>query len=73
MNKGDETKHGIYLGETIVDREKFLAGDEFDKLPAIYDERTPESSPNLFRERAIGYVFEKDGEEVVVLMENFKE
>lgn len=73
MNKGDETKHGIYLGEVIIDREKILTNDEFGDLPAIYDERTPESSPDVFRERAIGYVFEKDGKEVVVLIEDFKE
>lgn len=70
MEKGEETASGVFLGETMVDRDAPLSDEQLAALPPIYAERTPPSSPDVFRERGLAYVFDQDGTEVTVLVED---
>lgn len=92
MNKGDETPHGIYLGEAMVDRPTRLSPEEAAETLADYEAKghtdvvaDPDSPTNnyetreqaaipileLLQDRAIAYVFDSDGTEVVILVEDF--
>lgn len=67
MNKGDETKHGVFLGEVVVDREKRLTKAEAEALvPADYG-GDREQAVNALQDKAVAYLFDKDGKEVTVL------
>jgi hypothetical protein len=71
MSKGDETAQGVYLGERVVQREQRLTPEQLSSLDASYTDHIPQDGPDIFADVAIAYVFEKGGEEVEVLFEDF--
>lgn len=66
MEKGAETTHGTFVGERLVERERPLQSDE--KVPSSYPD-PGEGNPDIFRTHQIVYVFDKDGTEVEVPLE----
>lgn len=69
-NKGDETEHGIYLGERMVDRETRLTAKEAEALvPANYGGDSPyarEHLVNTLQDRMVVHVFLSGDEEVEI-------
>jgi hypothetical protein len=71
MQKGDETAHGIFLGERMVDREQRLTLEEAEALAPLDYDGDREQLVYTLQDRAIAYVFDNDGEEIVILAEDF--
>lgn len=64
--KGQETEHGIYLGERMVDRPERLSRSEAEKLvPADYS-GDRDNLINVLQDRMVVHVFDDNGMEVEV-------
>lgn len=64
--KGQETTHGIYLGERMVDRETRLTKTEAEVLVPTDYQGDVDQLVNTLQDRMIVYVFDDDGQEVEV-------